>query len=70
MPKAQQGVLPKQRAENCAYEFETFRHAFETNIRPHIDSEVRQKVMDTTWFPDHMRSRVRPSPVMAASSRN
>jgi hypothetical protein len=70
MPKAQQGVLPKQRAENCAYEFETFRHAWETHVRPHMDSDLRRKVMDTAWFPDHMRSRVRPSPVMAASSRN
>jgi hypothetical protein len=68
MPKAQQGVLPKQRAENCAYEFETFRHAWETNIRPHMDSDLRRKVMDTAWFPEPMQSRVRPTPIMAAAS--
>ncbi len=68
MPKAQQGVLPKQRAENCAYEFESFRHAWETQIRPHVDLEVRKKVMDTAWFPEPMKSRVRPSPTVANAS--
>lgn len=68
MPMGQQGVLPKQRAENCAYEFESFRHAWETHIRPHVDRDLARKVMDTTWFPEPMQSRVRPSPTMAAAS--
>jgi hypothetical protein len=67
MPTAQQGVLPKQRAENCAYEFESLRHAWETHIRPHVDRELARKVMDTAWFPEPMQSRVRPSPTMAAA---
>jgi Putative metallopeptidase len=68
MPKAQQGVLPKQRAENCAYEFESFRHAWEVHIRPHVDFAVRAKVMDMAWFPEPMENRVRPSPTMPTAS--
>jgi hypothetical protein len=71
LPKAQQGVLPKQRAENCAYEFHSFEHAFRAQIRPHLDVAMVQKVLDTAWFPEPMRDRVRPSPTQAAaSSRN
>jgi hypothetical protein len=68
LPKAQQGVLPKQRAENCAYEFQTYEHAFRTQIRPHLDADMVQKVLDTAWFPEPMRRRVRPSPTQAAAS--
>jgi hypothetical protein len=68
LPKAQQGVLPKQRAENCAYEFQSFEHAFGTQIRPHLDRAMVQKVLDTAWFPEPMRDRVRPSPTQAAAS--
>jgi hypothetical protein len=68
LPKAQQGVLPKQRAENCAYEFQTFEHAFGAQIRPHLDRAMVLKVLDTTWFPEPMRDRVRPSPTQAAAS--
>jgi hypothetical protein len=70
LPKQEQGVLPKQRAENCAYEFQTVDHAFKTLIRPHVDLELRSKVLDMSWFPEP-RGRVRPSPApAAASSRN
>jgi Putative metallopeptidase len=68
MPKQQQGVLPKQRAENCAYEFQTFEHAFGTQIRPHLDVAMAQKVLDTAWFPEPMHRRVRPSPTLAATN--
>jgi hypothetical protein len=70
LPKQEQGVLPKRRAENCAYEFQTVDHAFKTLIRPHVDLELRRKVLDMFWFPEPGR-RVRPSPTpAAASSRN
>ena len=70
LPKQEQGVLPKQRAENCAHEFQTVDHAFKTLIRPHVDLELRRKVLDMSWFPEPRR-RVRPSPTpAAASSRN
>jgi Putative metallopeptidase len=68
LPKAQQGVLPKKRAENCEYEFQTFDHAWKTQIRPHIDLAMAQKVLDTSWFPEPMQSRVPPSPVAAAAT--
>jgi hypothetical protein len=67
LPNAEQGVLPKKRAENCEYEFQTERHAFETLIRPHVDLELRRKVLDMTWFPEPIR-RVRPSPNQAAAT--
>jgi hypothetical protein len=68
LPKAQQGGVPKQRAENCAYEFQTYEHAFRTQIRPHLDADMVRKVLDTTWFPEPMRRRVRPSPTQTAAS--
>ena len=46
-----QGFLPKQRAGNCEYEFQTFEHAFRAEIWPHIDHEKAKAVLDTTWFP-------------------
>jgi len=48
----QKGYLPKRRADNCAYEFKTFDHAFQTEIGPHIDPQMARTVMDTTWFPE------------------
>jgi hypothetical protein len=67
LPKAEQGVLPKQRAENCGYEFQSFDYAWKTYIRPHLDMSLVQKVEDTAWFPEPMRHRVRPSPTEVAA---
>jgi len=64
MPTTQQGVLPKKRAENCEYEFQTVDHAFKTLVRPHVDLELRMKVLDMSWFSEPIR-RVRPSPTPA-----
>jgi len=57
-------VLPKKRAENCEYEFQTVDHAFKTLVRPHVDLELRMKVLDMSWFSEPIR-RVRPSPTPA-----
>jgi Putative metallopeptidase len=48
---ASTGLLPKRRAGNCEYEFQTFDHAFKTEIWPHVDHQMAKTVMDTTWFP-------------------
>jgi hypothetical protein len=48
---ANTGFLPKRRAGNCEYEFQTFEHAFRTEIWPHVDHQMAKTVMDTTWFP-------------------
>jgi hypothetical protein len=64
LPTVEQGVLPKKRAENCEYEFQTFDHAWITQIRPHIDLDMARTVLDTSWFPDPV-NRVRPSPTAA-----
>jgi hypothetical protein len=66
LPKAEQGVLPKKRADNCEYEFQTFEYAFKTYIRPHIDQELARKVLETAWFAEPLRP-VRPSPTAAAA---
>jgi hypothetical protein len=66
-PKAEQGVLPKKRAENCEYEFQTFDYAFKTYRRRHIDQELARKVLDTTWFAEPLYP-VQPSPIAAAAS--
>ena len=63
----QQGVLPKRRAENCQYEFQTFDYAFKSEIRPHIDLEMARKVFDTSWFAQPLRP-VRPSPTPDSAS--
>jgi hypothetical protein len=49
---AERGFLPKRRADNCQYEFQTFDHAFKTAIGPHIDRRLAEAVMDTAWFPN------------------
>jgi hypothetical protein len=46
------GFLPKKRADNCEYEFQTFDRSFQTAFGPYIDRQMAKAVMDTTWFPD------------------
>lgn len=46
------GFLPTMRAENCEHEYQTFDHAFKTEIRPHIDRQMAKAVLSMTWFPD------------------
>ena len=53
------GYLPKNRAENCEYEFQTFSHAWRREIRPHIDRQRARAVLDTTWLPQSTARRVR-----------
>jgi hypothetical protein len=48
----EKGYLPKRRADNCGYEFQTFDEAFKREIMPHLDVELVKKVMDMTWFPE------------------
>jgi Putative metallopeptidase len=43
--------LPKRRADNCEYEFQNFRRAWNIEIGPHIDRQMAQAVLDTTWLP-------------------
>jgi hypothetical protein len=53
------GFLPKTRARNCEYEYETFRRSFAREIRPHIDRQMARAVLDSTWF---VESPSRPLP--------
>jgi hypothetical protein len=52
-------VLPKRRADNCEYEYQTFDHAFRREIGPYIDLQMAKAVMDTTWFRES-RSQLLP----------
>jgi hypothetical protein len=51
--------LPKRRAGNCRYEYQTFADAFHREISPHIDQRMARAVLDATWFPE---SSARPLP--------
>jgi hypothetical protein len=43
--------LPKRRAGNCEYEYQSFARAFRSEIGPHIDRQMARTVLDTTWLP-------------------
>jgi hypothetical protein len=53
------GYLPKRRAGNCEYEYQTFKRSFAREIRPHIDRQMGVAVLDSTWFSE---SASRPLP--------
>jgi hypothetical protein len=48
----EKGFLPRKRADNCEYEFQTFDRSFQASIGPYVDRQKAKAVMDTTWFPD------------------
>ncbi len=50
------GLLPKQRADNCYWEHREIAYAFKTLIRPHLDPTLAAKVMDTQWLPPEQLS--------------
>ncbi len=43
--------LPKRRAGNCEYEYQSFARAFRSEIGPHIDRQMARVILDTTWLP-------------------
>jgi hypothetical protein len=45
------GWLPSSRAKTCREDFQTLSYGFRTLITPHIDREMAQRVLDTTWLP-------------------
>jgi hypothetical protein len=45
------GWLPSSRAKTCREDFQTLSFGFRTLITPHIDREMAQRVLDTTWLP-------------------
>jgi hypothetical protein len=47
----EKGILPKDRSENCDYEYQTFSYAWRREIGPHIDRRKAKAVLDTTWLP-------------------
>ena len=44
-------LLPKARSSNCGREHHQVAFAFQEGIRPHLDEQLEQKVMDKTWLP-------------------
>jgi len=47
----EKGYLPKRRAENCEYEYQTFKSAFASEMLPHIDRQMARAVLNTAWLP-------------------
>jgi hypothetical protein len=45
------GFLPKRRAGNCEYEYQSFRRAFTREMLPHIDRQMARAVLNTAWLP-------------------
>jgi len=45
------GFLPPNRAPTCQYEYKTLAKAFQQEIQPHVDQELKQQVMDMRWLP-------------------
>jgi hypothetical protein len=50
--------LPKRRAQNCSYEYQSFAYAFHHEISPHIDQQMARAVLDGTWFPERPLPRI------------
>jgi len=44
------GYLPKARAEFCEEEYEQVQDAFEILIRPHLDPDLAEKVLNNSWL--------------------
>jgi hypothetical protein len=47
-----ENTLPKRRADNCEYEYQSFTHAFRRELSAYVDPAMAKAVMDTTWFPE------------------
>jgi hypothetical protein len=47
----EKGYLPKRRAGNCEYEYQTFKRAFAKKMLPHIDRQMARAVLNTAWLP-------------------
>jgi Putative metallopeptidase len=52
------GYLPKRRADNCEYEYQTFKRSFRAVVSPYIDRQAARAVMDATWFPESAAPRI------------
>jgi hypothetical protein len=44
------GLLPKERAANCAREYQQVRNAFTKTVRPFVDEGLMNKVRATKWL--------------------
>jgi Putative metallopeptidase len=52
------GWLPKERAEDCAGEYQRLKFAFEKTILPFVDQEQMKKIRTKAWFaPTETRER-------------
>jgi hypothetical protein len=52
--------LPKSRAQDCAFEYGALTWAFDHLIKPYIDQELGQKVLDRSWLPVVTERPARP----------
>jgi len=46
----EKGFLPKKRADNCEYEYQTFDRSFRAALLPYIDQQMARAVLDMKWF--------------------
>jgi hypothetical protein len=49
-PKGQDPLLPQSRAQQCGYEYQQVRNAFNLRIMPHVDPDLLLQVKAAEWF--------------------
>jgi Putative metallopeptidase len=45
------GFLPPNRAPDCQYDYKVLVDAFDQEIMPHVDGQMKREIMDTSWLP-------------------
>jgi Putative metallopeptidase len=56
------GLLPKGRAQDCPFEYGSLAFAVGQLVKPFIDRQLAQQVLDETWLPPVTARPKRPSP--------
>jgi hypothetical protein len=46
----QKGLLPRQRAAGCQYEYQQIQHAYRQLLGPHVDADMQKKVQAREWL--------------------
>jgi hypothetical protein len=58
----EKGLLPKSRAQDCPFEYGSLAFAVGQLVKPYIDQQLAQQVLDQSWLPSVTGRPKRPSP--------
>jgi hypothetical protein len=56
------GLLPQSRAQDCPFEYGSLAFAVGQLVKPYIDQQLAQQVLDQSWLPPVNARPKRPSP--------